>query len=45
MKIDPHHKKEAYLKWKEDSLEKGVSEVSKYNSDLILSYLESLLSS
>ena len=40
-KIDPYKHKERYLKWKKE-VEKGISEISKYDSDLILRYLEDM---
>ena len=38
-KIDPYKSKERYLLWK-GQVEKGILEISKYNSDLILRYLD-----
>ena len=40
-KIDPYKHKERYIKWKKES-EKGIPEISKYDSDLILRYLEDM---
>lgn len=41
MKIDPYKNKEKYLRWKEQNKD-GISEVSKENSNLILSYLDDM---
>jgi len=41
VKIDPYKHKERYIKWKKES-EKGIPEISKYDSDLILKYLEDM---
>lgn len=41
MKIDPYNKKERYLKWKE-KVKNGILEIGKYNSDLLLSYLQDM---
>lgn len=41
MKIDPYKHEERYLKWRKSS-EKGISEVNKTNSDLILRYLDNM---
>jgi hypothetical protein len=38
-KIDPYKHKERYIQWKKES-EKGIPEISKYDSDLILQYLD-----
>ena len=38
MKIDPYKHKERYLNWKE-KIKKGIPEISKENSDLILRYV------
>jgi len=40
MKIDPHNHKERYLNWKEKT--EDIQEISKYNSDLILQYLNDM---
>jgi len=39
MKIDPYKHKERYLNWKKEVEEKGISKISKTNSDLILKYV------
>ena len=39
MKIDPYKHKERFLKWKGEVKEKGISDISKYNSDIILQYV------
>ncbi len=41
MKKDPYKHKERYLKWKE-SVKGGIPEMNKYNSDLILRYLQDM---
>ncbi len=41
MKIDPYNHKEIYLRWKED-VKRGVPEVSKENSEVILNYLNDM---
>jgi len=41
VKIDPYKHKERYIKWKKES-KKGIPEISKYDSDLILKYLEDM---
>lgn len=41
MKIDPYRHKERYYAWKE-SVEDGIPEISKTNSDLILNYLDNM---
>jgi hypothetical protein len=41
MKIDPHKHKEKYLNWKEKTKE-GIPNISKYNSDLIIQYLNDM---
>jgi len=40
-KVDPYKHKERYLKWKKES-KKGILEISKYDSDLILRYLDDM---
>lgn len=42
MKIDPYNHKEKYLKWKQGAKERGILNISKYNSDLILQYIEDM---
>jgi hypothetical protein len=42
MKIDPYKHKERYEKWREEAKTKGVSGVSKENSELILQYLDDM---
>ena len=41
MKIDPYNNKKGYLDWKERT-KNGIPEISKYNSDIILSYLHDM---
>ena len=41
MKKDPYKHKERYLKWKERN-QSGISNISGYNSDLILKYLNDM---
>ena len=41
MKIDPYKHKERYLKWKEKTTG-GIPELSQYNSDLLLQYLNDM---
>ncbi len=41
MKKDPYKHKERYLKWRE-SVNKGIPDVNRYNSDLILKYLDDM---
>ena len=41
MKIDPYKHKERYLKWRE-SVKDGIPHMNKYNSDLILKYLNDM---
>jgi len=41
MKIDPYKHKERYQDWKEKNKD-GISEVSKFNSDLILQYINDM---
>jgi len=41
VKIDPYKHKERYIKWKKES-KKGIPEISKYDSDLILKYLDDM---
>ncbi len=41
MKIDPHHHKEKYLKWKE-KINGEIPGISKTNSDMILHYLDDM---
>lgn len=40
-KIDPYKHKERYLEWKKEA-KKGIPEISKYDSDLILKYLDDM---
>lgn len=40
-KIDPYNHKERYLKWKEN-VSKGIPEISKESSDIILQYLNDM---
>jgi len=40
-KIDPYKHKERYLKWKKE-VKKGIPGISKYDSDLILRYLDDM---
>ncbi|MEK6918113.1 MAG: hypothetical protein AABW51_04150 [Nanoarchaeota archaeon] len=42
MKIDPYNHKERYFKWKEKTQHSGLSNISEYNSNLILKYLEDM---
>jgi len=42
MKIDPYGHKERYKKWREDVEQTGISGISKYNSNLILQYLDDM---
>jgi len=42
MKLDPYNHKERYLNWKEKVKDSGISDISKYNSDLFLQYLEDM---
>ena len=42
MKIDPYGHKERYKKWREDVEQTGISGISKYNSSLILKYLDDM---
>jgi hypothetical protein len=41
VKVDPYKIKDKYLAWKEKT-HSGISEISKYNSDLIKQYLEDM---
>jgi hypothetical protein len=41
MKIDPHHNKENFTEGKTEN-QKGISELSKSNSELILKYLNDM---
>jgi integrase len=41
MKIDPYKHKEKYLNWKE-KVKNGIPDISKFNSDLILRYLDNM---
>ncbi|MFZ5954827.1 MAG: hypothetical protein ACOYT4_00190 [Nanoarchaeota archaeon] len=41
MKIDPYKHKDQYLEWK-DKVKSQIPEISKYNSDLILKYLNDM---
>lgn len=41
MKIDPYKHKERYMNWKE-KVKEGIPEISKFNSDLILKYLDNM---
>jgi hypothetical protein len=42
MKIDPYKHKERYIKWKQKTQHSGLPNISQYNSDLILQYLEDM---
>jgi len=42
MKRDPYKHEEKYLEWKERVNKSGISETNKYNSDIILQYLEDM---
>ncbi len=42
MKIDPYKHKERYIKWKESAMEKGIPDISKYDSDIILQYVNDM---
>ena len=42
MKRDPYKHKEIYLAWKEKVSQSGISEINKYNSKIILQYLEDM---
>lgn len=39
MRIDPYHHEERYLKWKGFALQKGIPELSKENSEKIISFI------
>jgi hypothetical protein len=39
MKIDPYNHKERYLSWKKEVAKKGIQEISKINSKVVLAYL------
>lgn len=41
MKIDPYKHKERYFNWKE-KVKDGIPEISKFNSDMILIYLDNM---
>lgn len=41
MKLDPYNHKERYLKWKE-KVKEGIPEISKENSDIIMTYLSDM---
>ncbi|MBU0894784.1 MAG: site-specific integrase [Nanoarchaeota archaeon] len=42
MKIDPYNHKERYIKWKQKAQHSGLANISSYNSDLILQYLDDM---
>jgi len=42
MKIDPYNHKERYIKWKQTAQHSGLPELSKYNSNLLLQYVEDM---
>ncbi len=42
MKRDPYKNQERYISWKKKVEEKGISEISKVNSDLILAYIRDM---
>jgi hypothetical protein len=42
MKIDPYKHKEKYENWRKEVDKSGIPEISKYNSDLILRYLNDM---
>lgn len=42
MKIDPYKHEERYISWKNKVKEKGIPQISKVNSDLILDYLNDM---
>ncbi len=42
MKIDPYKHKQRYENWREKVNKTGILEISKYNSDLILRYLDDM---
>jgi hypothetical protein len=42
MKRDPYKNQERYISWKKKVEEKGIPEISKVNSDLILAYIRDM---
>jgi len=42
MKQDPYNHKERYLNWRKNAEEKGVSDITKENSEIILQYLDDM---
>ncbi|MEK6917691.1 MAG: hypothetical protein AABW51_01975 [Nanoarchaeota archaeon] len=42
MKKDPYNIHERYTQWEESAKETGIQGISKYNSDLIMKYLEDM---
>ena len=42
MKRDPYKNQERFISWKKKVEEKGISEISKVNSDLILAYIRNV---
>ena len=42
MKKDPYGHEERFKRWKEQVKKTGIPEVSKYNSDLIIEYLDDM---
>ena len=42
MKLDPYKHKERYLAWKDKVQEKGIGDLTHYNSKIILQYLEDM---
>ncbi len=42
MKLDPYKNKERYEKWKEEAKFEGIKGINKFNSDLIMQYVEDM---
>jgi len=42
MKIDPYHHEKRYKEWKAQISNKGIPNISKKNSDIILQYLNDM---
>ena len=42
MKIDHYKHKERYFNWKEKVMKEGISDISEYNSNLILQYINDM---
>jgi len=40
--MDPYNHKERYLKWKQNAQHSGLRDLSTYNSNLILQYLDDM---